>query len=132
MAGAVYHDCSVLTWTGDDISGQSNAVEFRRTRPAIKWENFGDDVMNKDAGAQDNQIRVTSVYTETADEVAMSVLDAFEAAAGGTEGTLVCTPLSGGTTYTAVGKITDAPTVIRKGQVATLDFTVEVGAITRS
>jgi len=133
MTGQVFHDCATLTWAGTDISGASNRVAMNRSRAPVGWANFGDDAMNRDADVRDESITVDAVYAEGAAAAQQAVLDSYEGSAGGTEGTLVCTPISGGTTYTAVGKITDAPTTIAKGEVGSCTFTISVnGAISRS
>jgi len=133
MAGQVFHDCSTLTWAGTDIAGATNRVVLNRSRAPVSWANFGDDSMNRDADVRDESITVDAVYAEGAAAAQQAVLDSYEASDGGGEGTLVCTPISGGTTYTAVGKITDAPTTIAKGEVGSCSFTVSInGTISRS
>ena len=122
--GTVRNDLSAFTWNSVSVKGELNRVEWQQRRPAISWEVFGTEVMQKDAGSRDESARITGVYTENGTQAYESFYASYEGANGGTAGTASLTILSGGEVYSGTAKVTDISPLFAKGEVST--FTVEL------
>jgi hypothetical protein len=122
--GTVRNDLSAFTWNGTTVKGQLSRVEWIQRRPAISWEVFGTEVMQKDAGSRDESARITGVYTEGGTEAYEMFYDSYEGANGGTAGTPSLTVLGSGDVYSGRAKVTELTPLFAKGEVST--FTVEL------
>lgn len=122
--GTVRNDLSAFTWNTTSVKGQLSRVEWIQRRPAITWEVFGTEVMQKDAGSRDESARITGVYTEGGTEAYELFYTAYSGSNGGTAGTASLTILPSGKVYSGKAKITELSPLFAKGEVST--FTVEL------